>query len=328
MIHHLPARLGIACLFVTALVNCSSATPEPADADEPEVSQARSAVLVQPPHCYGKMLKPTPLELEQPLGQPMTLRVNRACDLGAPLVARKLRIYIKGATGPQRLLVDWTDWAGGTYRFESAWTAGRLLDGTDLAPGRYQIFSYAINASDYEAWLANDLTARASSRRSDNTYVELRAAGTWSSSVWGACSASCDGGTQTRANQCDDPGGSAYDSRMCLEAAPASTQACNTAACTYSWTTGNFGACSASCGGGTQSRSVTCSRDSDGASVSDDLCDAGTRPATSQACNTSSCVSNSCLGYCGTNAPDYSCYCDSVCTMAGDCCADYSAVCQ
>lgn len=76
---------------------------------------------------------------------------------------------------------------------------------------------------------------------------------------------------------------------------------------TYSWEVGAFGACSTSCGGGTQTRTVTCKR-SDGLTKADNFCwDVGTKPATSQVCNTQSCVvisgsgvDSSCGFDCGT----------------------------
>jgi hypothetical protein len=52
--------------------------------------------------------------------------------------------------------------------------------------------------------------------------------------------------------------------------------------CTSTWQTGSWGACNKSCGGGTQTRSVTCK--------ANHFCP-GAKPATSQACNTSACRS-------------------------------------
>ena len=55
----------------------------------------------------------------------------------------------------------------------------------------------------------------------------------------------------------------------------------------YSWQTGNWGSCTQTCGGGTQSRSVYCYR-ADGFTVIDSLC-SGTKPSSSQTCNTQNC---------------------------------------
>tara|TARA_Y100001960_G_C14773763_1_gene881706 strand:- start:3020 stop:4597 length:1578 start_codon:yes stop_codon:yes gene_type:complete len=69
----------------------------------------------------------------------------------------------------------------------------------------------------------------------------------------------------------------------CLVAKPSS----KSEQCSSSWTVGSWGACSKTCGGGTQTRSVTCS--------SGYRC-TGVKPATSQACNTTACVAG-CSAY-------------------------------
>ena len=56
---------------------------------------------------------------------------------------------------------------------------------------------------------------------------------------------------------------------------------------TYSWNTGWWWSCSASCGWGTQTRTVSCQRN-DGTTASDSFC-TGTKPAVSQSCNTQAC---------------------------------------
>ena len=88
----------------------------------------------------------------------------------------------------------------------------------------------------------------------------------WQYSSWSSCSASCDGGVTSRTAACywesspPVPVASSYCSSL-----PQSTtvQACNQANCTYEYVESNlFSACTASCGGGTQTRSppTTCQR--------------------------------------------------------------------
>ncbi|PZO79293.1 MAG: hypothetical protein DI626_11630 [Micavibrio aeruginosavorus] len=130
----------------------------------------------------------------------------------------------------------------------------------------------------------------------------------WVNSTWSSCSASCGGGTRTRTVTCQREDGTTAADSNCTATKPATSEACNTSSCyTYSWYTGSYGSCSASCGGGTRSRTVYCQR-SDGSSVSDSYCSGG-KPSTSGSCNTHSCCSGGgsctphssgvCAGSCG-----------------------------
>ena len=109
-------------------------------------------------------------------------------------------------------------------------------------------------------------------------------AANWAAGAWGACSAECGGGTQTRtyskSGGCS--GGVAKpqdETRACNEAACASP-------CTVdSWATPSaWGDCSAPCGGGTQTRTV--SKKADNAGCTGNV----GKPVESQACNAQPCA--------------------------------------
>ncbi|MCD6259416.1 MAG: cadherin domain-containing protein [Helicobacteraceae bacterium] len=118
----------------------------------------------------------------------------------------------------------------------------------------------------------------------------------WNTGSWGTCSGDCgtNNATQTRSITCTASTGGGVADGMCSTAKPATTQACTASICpppvTYSWSTGSWNTCSGDCGtnNATQSRSVTC-RASTGGSVADGMCST-TKPATSQACTASICV--------------------------------------
>ena len=105
-------------------------------------------------------------------------------------------------------------------------------------------------------------------------------------STWSTCSATCGGGTQTRTRTVLTP---PSNGGLACPADFTETQACNTQACpTYTWSAGAYSACSVTCGGGTRSRPVVC-LDSNTNIVADGYCDAGTKPAVAQTCNTQPC---------------------------------------
>ncbi|KAI4568408.1 hypothetical protein MJT46_008206 [Ovis ammon polii x Ovis aries] len=118
----------------------------------------------------------------------------------------------------------------------------------------------------------------------------------WSHSSWGDCSAECGGGQQTRQVFCtvDDE---VYPEHLCQpQPRPADRRPCSLQPCpqTKRWKTGPWTLCSASCGGGSQSRSVYCVS-SDGASAQEAAEDAECeglpeKPPGMQACNLQRCA--------------------------------------
>nr|DBA14302.1 TPA: hypothetical protein GDO54_005295 [Pyxicephalus adspersus] len=118
----------------------------------------------------------------------------------------------------------------------------------------------------------------------------------WSYGSWTECSAECGGGYQSRLVFCTIDN-EAYPDYMCRDKpAPPSNRTCSTQTCpqTKSWRIGEWGPCTATCGGGTQTRSVYCISYEGRASqqtVNDAECTAFTeKPATQQVCNLRACA--------------------------------------
>ncbi|XP_054423289.1 papilin isoform X2 [Pteronotus mesoamericanus] len=118
----------------------------------------------------------------------------------------------------------------------------------------------------------------------------------WSHGSWSDCSAECGGGHQSRAVFCTIDG-EVYPEHMCQhQPRPADRRPCSLHPCpqTKRWKTGPWTPCSASCGGGSQSRSVYCTW-SDGAGVQEAVEEAQCaglpgKPPTTQACNLQRCA--------------------------------------
>lgn len=98
----------------------------------------------------------------------------------------------------------------------------------------------------------------------------------WAIGAWGACSVQCGGGTQTRSVVCEDTTGAVYADSVCVAqvgAKPNTSRVCNTQTCQVPrWQVGPWSECSAPCGGGTQTRTVTCVDQDSGEIIADQIC--------------------------------------------------------
>ncbi|XP_076379649.1 ADAMTS-like no long nerve cord isoform X2 [Megalopta genalis] len=108
----------------------------------------------------------------------------------------------------------------------------------------------------------------------------------WVAGEWSICSASCGGGSRTRAIFCTEENGNETtklpDHKCSGMHKPRNQETCNTISCPM-WETNKWSECSVTCGTGTKMRTVEC-RDAVG-SISTD-CDPAERPHTEQECKT------------------------------------------
>ncbi|XP_048654885.1 papilin isoform X6 [Marmota marmota marmota] len=118
----------------------------------------------------------------------------------------------------------------------------------------------------------------------------------WSHGSWSDCSAQCGGGHQSRLVFCTIDH-EAYPDHLCQrQPRPADRRPCNPQPCpqTKRWKAGPWAPCSASCGGGSQSRSVYCvlSDGAGGQEAAEEAACAGLpgKPSTTQACNLQRCA--------------------------------------
>ena len=118
----------------------------------------------------------------------------------------------------------------------------------------------------------------------------------WDLGAWGVCDKVCGSGTQTRSVSCrEQTTDTIVADSFCdsISLKPPTQQICDSD-CQY--ITGSWGACSVSCGGGQQTRSVTCLRtEMDGSTTTLRLRDCeedstlGSVPSDTQDCNTDPC---------------------------------------
>ncbi|XP_078728437.1 A disintegrin and metalloproteinase with thrombospondin motifs 9-like isoform X1 [Lampetra fluviatilis] len=82
----------------------------------------------------------------------------------------------------------------------------------------------------------------------------------WRASSWGQCSRTCGEGVRARHVVCAEGGKAPVRDEMCrADARPPAHERCSSAACDFIWVTGDWSACTASCGPGYQQRLVFCS---------------------------------------------------------------------
>ncbi|NXW87392.1 PPN protein, partial [Alopecoenas beccarii] len=116
----------------------------------------------------------------------------------------------------------------------------------------------------------------------------------WKTGEWGPCSATCGGGTQTRSVYCVVFDGQSsqgvVDDAECMAFAqqPRRSQPCNMRQCA-TWSTGPWSECSASCGEGVQTRTVTC-RTQQGSQAQDFACLMEPKPSATQPCLKENCI--------------------------------------
>ncbi len=175
-----------------------------------------------------------------------------------------------------------------TITFTYDWSIGQYSECSNICGGGTKTRSVVCQRSDGQTVPdANCSEPKPTSEESCNN--QACPIYSWDTSLgWSECSATCGGGTQTRTVLCRDDGGNLADEAFCPTPKPDVSQTCNADPCyNYAWQVGEYGACSATCGDGTQDREVKCYRN-DQVLMADEYCQEA-KPATNQACNLGSC---------------------------------------
>ncbi|OQV20913.1 ADAMTS-like protein 4 [Hypsibius exemplaris] len=138
--------------------------------------------------------------------------------------------------------------------------------------------------------------------------------GEWQYGDWSECSVTCGTGSETREARCMQVQGDGVLADVSEDVCGAKhshgiVRPCHRQACgSYSWHSGEWSPCDATCGRGAQRRQVKCYDDAHGVEVGEEKCHATRRPEENQACDGGNCRgtwlfsdwSSKCSNQCGT----------------------------
>ncbi|KAK7095028.1 hypothetical protein V1264_006491 [Littorina saxatilis] len=158
----------------------------------------------------------------------------------------------------------------------------------------------------------------------------------WRTGQFGQCSKTCGGGQQTRAVDCVQARGGREEvvavGSCPANSRPSATQRCNINPCPAIWVSGDWSACSLTCGKGVHTRSVQCVKD-DGSrqKVADSQCPSDSKPAPTEACINAVCspdiTGDACKDTDGTCASYGLTMCQDYASFAKQSCMKHCAFC-